>query len=82
MVEDASNVRTKPYTKVKFKKLPKFYRNIAINTYNKVYGEPTKYRDYDYEILFDLAQQARKKFKDKNFTLEDITDELKERDPD
>jgi len=82
VIEDGNNVKTKPYTKVKFKKLPKFYRNIAINTYNQVYGEPTKYKDYDYEILFDLAQQSRKKFKDKKFILEDIDDELKQRDPD
>ena len=82
VIEDANNVKTKPYTKVKFKKLPKFYRNIAINTYNKLYKEPSKYRDYDYEILFDLAQQARKKFKDKQFIIDDITDDLKQRDAD
>jgi len=81
IVTTNSNKNTKPMTRVRFLKLPKIYRKIALDTYNERLGEPTSLKDYDYEILYSIAKELRKgKLKNIKFESVDIIDELNEED--
>jgi hypothetical protein len=80
IVYKGSNPQPNPMDRVAFKKLPKIYRQIAIDTYNKSQlGEPTSMKDYNYKILLDIARRLSKTdLKDVEFKEMDIQDELNE----
>ena len=81
IVTTNSNKNTKPMTRVRFLKLPKIYRKIALDTYNERLGEPTSLKDYDYEILYSIAKELKKgRLKNIKFESVDIIDELNEED--
>ena len=80
-VYDMNNRNTRPMTRVRFLKLPKVYRKIAMDDYHDKYGEPTTFKDYDYEELYKLAKALRKtKLRNIEFKSVDIVDELNEED--
>jgi len=80
-VYDMSNRNTRPMTRVRFLKLPKVYRKIAMDDYHDKYGQPTTFKDYDYEELYKLAKALRKtKLRNIEFKSVDIVDELNEED--
>jgi len=80
IVYEGSNKQPNPMNRVAFKRLPKVYRQIAIDTYNKSQlGEPTSMKDYDYKVLLDIARRLSKTdLKDVEFKEQDIQDELNE----
>ena len=80
IIYEGSNPQPNPMDRVAFKKLPKIYRQIAIDTYNKSqYGEPTSFKDYNYKILLNIARQLSKtKLRNVKFEEQDIKDELNE----
>ncbi len=83
IVTNNSNKQTRPMTRVRFLKLPKIYRKIAMDTYNADpnLGEPTSLKDYDYEILYLIAKKlSRGKLRKIKFESVDIIDELNEED--
>ena len=76
-----NNIKTRPMTRVRFLKLPKIYRKIAMDTYHERFGEPTTLKDYDYEALYKLAKQLSKtKLRNIEFQSVNIVDELNEED--
>ena len=80
-VYDMNNRNTRPMTRVRFLKLPKVYRKIAMDDYHDKYGEPTTFKDYDYEELYKLAKALSKtKLRNIEFKSVDIVDELNEED--
>ena len=80
IIYEGSNPQPNPMDRVAFKKLPKIYRQIAIDTYNESqYGEPTSFKDYNYKILLNIARQLSKtKLRNVKFEEQDIKDELNE----
>ncbi len=80
IVYEGSNKQPNPMNRVAFKRLPKIYRQIAIDTYNKSQlGEPTSMKDYDYKVLLDIARKlSTTDLKDVTFEEQDIQDELNE----
>ena len=83
LVYNKNNQKTRPMTRVRFLKLPKIYRKIAMDTYHAdpTLGEPTSIKDYDYEILYKMAKALSKgKLKNIEFKSVDIVDELNEED--
>ena len=83
IVTNNSNKQTRPMTRVRFLKLPKVYRKMAMDTYNSdpQFGEPTSLKDYDYEILYLIAKKLSKgKLRNIKFESVDIVDELNEED--
>ena len=81
LVYTNSNQKTKPMTRVRFLKLPKLYRTIAMDDYHNKYGEPTTLKDYDYEVLYSMAKAlSRTKLRNIKFKSIDIVDELNEED--
>ncbi len=79
IVYEGSNQKANPMNRVSFKRLPKIYRQIAINTYNKANGEPTSMKDYDYAVLLQIARDlSTTKLRNVEFKEQDIRDELNE----
>ena len=76
-----NNTKTRPMTRVRFLKLPKIYRKIAMDTYHQEEGEPTSLKDYNYEKLYAIAKRLSKgKLRNIEFKSIDIVDELMEED--
>ena len=80
IIYEGSNRKANPMNRVAFKKLPKIYRQIAINTYNKSQrGEATSMKDYDYKVLLEIARDLSKGgLRNVEFKEQDIQDELNE----
>lgn len=57
--EGVEKGKNNPRTIRKFKILPKYYREQAIQAYINTYGKPKFGKDYNYEVLLEVAKQLK-----------------------